>query len=76
MMKLYSAILTKAEAEGDNDIIDEVNQMLQDKLPAFAESADLEVQERVGVKSVLCHSKQVSGFEVERNAVVMESFCV
>ncbi len=47
MMKLYSAILTKAEADGDTETVQEVNQMLQEKLPAFAESADLEVQERV-----------------------------
>ena len=47
MMKLYSAILTKAEDEEDTETIEGVNQMLQEKLPAFAESADLEVQERV-----------------------------
>ena len=53
MMKLYSAILTKAEADGDTETVQEVNQMLQEKLPAFAESADLEVQERV--RSVQSH---------------------
>ena len=47
MMKLYSAILTKAEDEEDTETIEGVNQMLQEKLPAFAESANLEVQERV-----------------------------
>ena len=45
--KLYSAILVKAEIEGDQDKIREVGQLLLDKLPMFVQSGDLEVQERV-----------------------------
>lgn len=45
--KLYSAILVKAEIEGNQDKIREVGQLLLDKLPMFVQSSDLEVQERV-----------------------------
>lgn len=45
--KLYSTILVKAEADGDNDKIREVGQLMLDKLPMFVQSSDLEVQERV-----------------------------
>lgn len=45
--KLYSAILVKAEIDGDNDKIRELGQLLLEKLPLYAQSSDLEVQERV-----------------------------
>ena len=52
--KLYSAILVKAEIEGDQDKIREVGQLLLDKLPMFVQSGDLEVQERVSTTNLLC----------------------
>ena len=51
--KLYSAILVKAEIEGDQDKIREVGQLLLDKLPMFVQSGDLEVQERVCTTDLL-----------------------
>ncbi|XP_067938013.1 AP-3 complex subunit delta-1-like [Watersipora subatra] len=46
IMKLYSAILVKAEVEGDDAKIREVSQVLLNKLPMYVQSSDLEVQER------------------------------
>ncbi|XP_072172956.1 AP-3 complex subunit delta-1-like [Diadema setosum] len=46
ILKLYSSILTKLEEDEDKEDIQRVTQLLIDKLPSFAESADLEVQER------------------------------
>ena len=47
IIKLYSAILVKMEPEGEREAIQEVTQLITEKLPVFAESANLEVQERV-----------------------------
>ncbi|XP_064604156.1 AP-3 complex subunit delta-1-like isoform X2 [Liolophura sinensis] len=46
ILKLYSRVLVKAEEEGDEQTIQEVGQMVIEKLPMFVQSADLEVQER------------------------------
>ncbi|XP_022087832.1 AP-3 complex subunit delta-1-like isoform X2 [Acanthaster planci] len=46
IIKLYSAILIKLEPDGDKEKITEVTQLITEKLPVFAESANLEVQER------------------------------
>ncbi|KAF6018644.1 AP3D1 [Bugula neritina] len=46
IVKLYSAIIMKAEVDGDEAKVREVGQILLDKLPMFAQSSDLEVQER------------------------------
>ncbi|XP_033636373.1 AP-3 complex subunit delta-1-like isoform X3 [Asterias rubens] len=46
IIKLYSAILVKMEPEGEREAIQEVTQLITEKLPVFAESANLEVQER------------------------------
>ncbi|XP_038048656.1 AP-3 complex subunit delta-1-like isoform X1 [Patiria miniata] len=46
IIKLYSAILMKLEPDGEKEQITEVTQLISEKLPVFAESANLEVQER------------------------------
>eukprot|EP00795_Rhopilema_esculentum_P004963 gene4963-21309_t len=46
ILKLYSRIISKAEKEGDKDTVIEVGQMIRDKLPMFAQSSNLEAQER------------------------------
>lgn len=47
IIKLYSSILVKAELAGDQALVREAGQLLLDNLPMFAQSSDLEVQERV-----------------------------
>ncbi|GAV06079.1 hypothetical protein RvY_16114 [Ramazzottius varieornatus] len=44
--KLYSKVITKAEAEDDSEIISAVGQLLLDRLNIFVGSSELEVQER------------------------------
>lgn len=46
--KLYSSVLVKAEIAGDEALVRRVGQLLLDNLPMYVQSADLEVQERVG----------------------------
>lgn len=45
--KLYSKVISKAEAEDDLATVKTVGRMLRDRLPMFVGSSDLEVQERV-----------------------------
>lgn len=47
ILKLYGKILKAAEAKEDEDLKKEVHALLQEKLPVFIQSGDLEVQERV-----------------------------
>ena len=47
ILKLYSNILKSAEADGNMELIQEMGKLLQERLPVFVQSADLEVQERV-----------------------------
>ena len=47
ILKLYSNILKSAEADENTELIQEMGKLLQEKLPVFVQSADLEVQERV-----------------------------
>ena len=47
ILKLYSNILKSAESEGNTELMQEMGKLLQEKLPLFVQSADLEVQERV-----------------------------
>jgi AP-3 complex subunit delta-1 len=42
VVKLYSRLL----AAGDGEVVRRASELLQDKLPMFIQSADLEVQER------------------------------
>eukprot|EP00112_Aurelia_sp_Birch-Aquarium-sp1_P011804 Seg2482.5 transcript_id=Seg2482.5/GoldUCD/mRNA.D3Y31 product="AP-3 complex subunit delta-1" protein_id=Seg2482.5/GoldUCD/D3Y31 len=44
--KLYSRIITKAEQEDDTDTVVTVGKMIQEKIPMFTQSSNLEVQER------------------------------
>nr|XP_054763975.1 AP-3 complex subunit delta-1-like isoform X6 [Lytechinus pictus] len=46
ILKLYSNILVKMEEDESKEDVARVTQLLIEKLPSFAESADLEVQER------------------------------
>ncbi|GFN96700.1 Ap-3 complex subunit delta-1 [Plakobranchus ocellatus] len=46
ILKLYGKILKAAEAKEDSELKSEVHQLLQEKLPVFIQSGDLEVQER------------------------------
>lgn len=46
ILKLYSNILVKMEEDESKEDVVRVTQLLIEKLPSFAESADLEVQER------------------------------
>ena len=71
--KLYSAILVKAEIEGDQDKIREVGQLLLDKLPMFVQSGDLEVQERVSTTNLLCFIYFSLLFYYDSNAVLLNS---
>jgi len=66
IVKLYSAIIMKAEVDGDEAKVREVGQILLDKLPMFAQSSDLEVQERV------CNSLL---FLLVNNLVLTIEFC-
>ena len=47
ILKLYSNILKSAESEGNTELMQDMGKLLQEKLPLFVQSADLEVQERV-----------------------------
>lgn len=46
ILKLYSNILKSAEADDNKELMQDVGKLLQEKLPLFVQSADLEVQER------------------------------
>lgn len=46
-IKLYANIIKRAEEDNDTEVVKEVGETLQEKLPIFIQSADLEVQERV-----------------------------
>ncbi|XP_059146899.1 AP-3 complex subunit delta-1-like isoform X2 [Physella acuta] len=46
ILKLYGKILKAAEAKEDDQLKKEVHALLQEKLPVFIQSGDLEVQER------------------------------
>ena len=48
ILKLYSRVLSQAESENDTETVTEIGALLLEKLPMFVQSADLEVQERVG----------------------------
>lgn len=48
VVKLYAAILQQKEQAADAQAAQEVTQLLVERLPQFVQSADLEVQERVG----------------------------
>lgn len=46
MLKLYAHIIATAEEEDDSEMIEEVTNLLLERLPVFVSSGDLEVQER------------------------------
>ncbi|KAL4235570.1 AP-3 complex subunit delta-1 [Mactra antiquata] len=46
IIKLYANIIKRAEEDDDTETVKEVGEMLQEKLPLFVQSSDLEVQER------------------------------
>lgn len=46
MLKLYTHIIATAEEEDDAEMIEEVTNLLLERLPIFVSSGDLEVQER------------------------------
>ncbi|KAM9330592.1 AP-3 complex subunit delta-1 [Gastrophryne carolinensis] len=46
VVKLYSSILQHKEQEGDQQAAQDITQLMNDRLPQFVQSADLEVQER------------------------------
>jgi AP-3 complex subunit delta-1 len=46
-IKLYANIIKRSEEDNDTEVVKEVGEMLQEKLPIFIQSSDLEVQERV-----------------------------
>lgn len=51
-IKLYACIIKRVEEEGEEDgaeAVKQIGEMLQEKLPLFIQSSDLEVQERVGI---------------------------
>ena len=48
LLKLYCKVVRRLEDENDADAIQQVHTTLQEKLPIFVQSGDLEVQERVG----------------------------
>ncbi|XP_060581566.1 AP-3 complex subunit delta-1-like [Ruditapes philippinarum] len=45
-IKLYANIIKRSEEDNDTEVVKEVGEMLQEKLPIFIQSSDLEVQER------------------------------
>lgn len=47
ILKIYTSVVAKAEAEGNDEVVRLVTQTLIDRLPVFVQSSDLEVQERV-----------------------------
>lgn len=70
ILKLYGKILKAAEAKEDAELKAEVHQLLQDKLPVFVQSGDLEVQERAC--SILQIVKYVVKLEEKGAAVADE----
>lgn len=52
IIKLYANIIKSAESEEEEEAesVKLVGEMLQEKLPIFVQSSDLEVQERVRIK--------------------------
>lgn len=46
VLKLYAAVLLKAEEEQDEETAKETSALLLERLPMFSQSSDLEVQER------------------------------
>uniref|UniRef100_A0A0B7A1L1 AP-3 complex subunit delta n=1 Tax=Arion vulgaris TaxID=1028688 RepID=A0A0B7A1L1_9EUPU len=69
ILKLYGKILKAAEAKEDDELKKEVHALLQEKLPVFIQSGDLEVQERA------CSILQIVKFIVkleEKGAVVAD----
>ncbi|XP_047122468.1 AP-3 complex subunit delta-1 isoform X2 [Hydra vulgaris] len=46
LAKLFSRVLTKSEEEGDIDLINKLTEKLNNALPMFMKSSDLEVQDR------------------------------
>ncbi|GFR79940.1 AP-3 complex subunit delta-1, partial [Elysia marginata] len=70
ILKLYGKILKAAEAKEDAELKVEVHQLLQDKLPVFIQSGDLEVQERAC--SILQIVKYVVKLEEKGAAVADE----
>lgn len=52
IIKLYADIIKRAESEEEEEAesVKLVGEMLQEKLPIFVQSSDLEVQERVRIK--------------------------
>nr|XP_006815142.1 PREDICTED: AP-3 complex subunit delta-1-like [Saccoglossus kowalevskii] len=66
IIKLYSFILLKSEKDDDKEDMQETTQLLIEKLPMFAESADLEVQERAcSILQLLKYVLKLQAKEVE-----------
>ncbi len=64
ILKLYSAILIRAEAEDDTETVQEVTTNIIEKLPIFVQSGNLEVQERVRECSWVVYKRNsMSGIE-------------
>lgn len=59
IIKLYANIIKRAEEDDDTDTVKEVGEMLQEKLPIFIQSSDLEVQERVGALKQFVEQKML-----------------
>ena len=53
ILKLYGKILKAAEAKEEDELKAEVHALMQEKLPVFVQSGDLEVQERVRQTNIL-----------------------
>ncbi|CAL1543843.1 unnamed protein product [Lymnaea stagnalis] len=70
ILKLYGKILKAAEAKEDDELKKEVHTLLQEKLPVFIQSGDLEVQERAC--SILQIVKFVVKLEMKGAAVADE----
>ena len=47
LLKLYCKVVRRLEDQEDQEGIQQVHTTLQEKLPVFVQSGDLEVQERV-----------------------------
>lgn len=61
IIKLYANIIKRAEGQNGLAGVREVGEMLQEKLPIFIQSADLEVQERVR-GGFQCHCNVIMRF--------------
>ncbi|BFY99699.1 hypothetical protein BsWGS_02740 [Bradybaena similaris] len=70
ILKLYGKILKAAEAKEDDSLKKEVHTLLQEKLPVFIQSGDLEVQERAC--SILQIVKYIMKLEEKGAAVADE----